>query len=355
MAGVRFEHRRTTGEDMSTHAEPETTPEPIGSLLAEPLRVGDPDVAGPLAVFPVFGPVPRLDYESFATARTKGFRIGELKGGASVNDLQVENPTDRNVLLFEGEEVLGAQQNRTFDVSVLIAAGTSLTVPVSCVEAGRWQGGRHAEAFDPAPQAAYPELRRAKATQARQRVAMGMEARATQSEVWSAVADRADRMGTRSDSGAMHDIYEQRRGRLDELTDAVRLHDGQSGALVAINGRMTVFDFTSRPDAFASLHRPLVQGYALDALDQAGDATVDPPGTDTANGFLLLLSDCHAAHRGRGVGLGEELRFVENGIEGSALAHEGELVQATAFPAAADGAPSTHPRAGRVARPSRRR
>jgi hypothetical protein len=51
---------------------------------------------------------------------------GTLAGGASVNDLLVLNPTDVDVLLYEGEEVLGAQQNRTFDVSVLVPAGISL-------------------------------------------------------------------------------------------------------------------------------------------------------------------------------------------------------------------------------------
>ena len=35
-----------------------------------------------------------------------------------MNDLVVVNPTAVAVLLYEGEEVLGAQQNRTFDVSV---------------------------------------------------------------------------------------------------------------------------------------------------------------------------------------------------------------------------------------------
>jgi hypothetical protein len=59
-----------------------------------------------------------------------------------------------------GEEVLGAQQNRTFDVSVLVAATSALRVPVSCVEAGRWDGGRHDEALALAPQTANPRLRR---------------------------------------------------------------------------------------------------------------------------------------------------------------------------------------------------
>ena len=62
----------------------------------------------------------------------------------------VVNPTDVAVLLYEGEEVLGAQQNRTFDVSVLVPAGASVRVPVSCVEHGRWESARHDEAFRPA-------------------------------------------------------------------------------------------------------------------------------------------------------------------------------------------------------------
>ena len=110
------------------------------------------------------GRAPRAEYLPFAAARAQGFRIGELQAGASVNDLLVENPTDSNVLLYEGEEVLGAQQNRTFDISVLVGAGSKLHVPVSCVEAGRWDGARHAEDFEAAPQTAYPELRRQKAT-----------------------------------------------------------------------------------------------------------------------------------------------------------------------------------------------
>lgn len=127
-------------------ANPTSTPS-LSDHLTEPLRLGDPDVQGPLTVFPVFGPEPRLAYVSFAQGRAAGASIKELQSGASVNDLIVLNPTDVAVLLYEGEEVLGAQQNRTFDVSVLVGPRTQLQVPVSCVEAGRWDGRRGAESF----------------------------------------------------------------------------------------------------------------------------------------------------------------------------------------------------------------
>ena len=68
------------------------------------------------------------------------------RGAASVRALVIENPTDLPLLVYEGEEVLGAQQNRTFDDSVLVASGEKLRVDVSCVEAGRWDGSRRERA-----------------------------------------------------------------------------------------------------------------------------------------------------------------------------------------------------------------
>src|SRR5205085_2747229 len=112
---------------------------------------------------------------SFGQAIGLGVTVKELDTGASVNDLLVLNPADKNVLLYEGEEVLGAQQNRTFDVSILVAAGSRVQVPVSCVEHGRWDGSRHGEGFSPAPQAAYPVLRKMKNQQARAAAAAGGE------------------------------------------------------------------------------------------------------------------------------------------------------------------------------------
>src|SRR4051812_33094284 len=198
----------------------------IHDHLSEPLRLGEPDVHGPLAVFPLFGPEPRLDYASFAQGRGAGVAVKEVEGRASVNDLFVANPTDRAILLYEGEEVLGAQQNRTFDVSVLVAARSQLQVPVSCVEAGRWDGTRHGESFSPAPQMAYPAMRSLKNRAARESVAAGMAPRAMQGEVWDGVANKSARMNVASATGAMHDIYDGRRDRLAEFHGAIELHDG---------------------------------------------------------------------------------------------------------------------------------
>jgi hypothetical protein len=310
----------------------------------------EPTVVGALAVFPLISDVtPAVRYLSFAAAVQAGLTITELPGGASVNDLVVRNPLGTAALLYEGEEVLGAQQNRTFDVSVLVAAGSVLKVPVSCVEAGRWDGSRAAEAFTPAPQTANPQLRRMKSTQARGRIDAGLEGRADQSEVWREVAASAGRHGVQSDTGAMHDVFETRRDQLNAITGAVQVTPGQVGMLAAIGGRFVVLDQVSEPDAFAALHGPLLQGYALDALDVA---TAEPPSVEDAQDFIDLLLGSHT-QQGPAVGLGEGLRFAFGGLAGTALTHDGELVTMTAF--ADEPRPENPAATGRITRPSRRR
>jgi hypothetical protein len=323
----------------------------LSDFLAGPLQVGEPDVHGPLAVFPLLGPPPVAEYVAFADGVARGLVVKEIGGGASVNDLVVLNPTEVDVLLYEGEEVLGAQQNRTFDVSVLVPAGMSLRVPVSCVEHGRWDGARYAEAFVPAPQAAYPSLRAMKNRAARERAAAGLDARADQGAVWDEVAAKSGRLDVESPTGAMHDLYEDRRDSLAGFESGICLRDGQTGAVVAIGGRIAVLDHVSRPDAFATLHGPLVQGYALDALEARTEgASAPPPSSGEARAFVEQIAAARVS-RHDGIGRGIDVRFAGPGASGAGLVAGDELVQLTAF-AETDEAAS--PRT-RIRRPSRRR
>jgi hypothetical protein len=323
----------------------------LSTYLTEFPTVAGPDVSGALAIFPLIGPAPTLEYLSFAQARVLGARVIELEQGASVRDLTIENPGDLPVLLFEGEEVLGAQQNRTFDVSALVAAHSKLQVPVSCVEAGRWHGARHAEDFAPAPQAAYPALRRMKNTQVRSQLEAHAAPRADQQAVWAEVRATSDRRGAASPTGALSDVFEHRRERLDEICSAMSMTRSQTGMLVAIGGRFAVLDRVSQPDVLDSLFAPLVRGYALDALEAPAPAPADPPSVDEARATLERILACRVTEYD-GIGLGRDARVADGAITGAGVLVADELVQLSAFIEDADGATPAM-RRGRINRPSR--
>src|SRR5438105_6220871 len=64
--------------------------------------------------------------------------IDEVSEAGSVPELKVVNRGVLPVLLVDGEELVGAKQNRVLNLTILVAPGTTTVIPVSCVEAGRW-------------------------------------------------------------------------------------------------------------------------------------------------------------------------------------------------------------------------
>jgi hypothetical protein len=65
-------------------------------------------------------------------------RVTEVSAIGGVPELKLINDADRPVLLLDGEELVGAKQNRILNVTVLAGAHSTIVIPVSCVEAGRW-------------------------------------------------------------------------------------------------------------------------------------------------------------------------------------------------------------------------
>src|SRR5258707_852043 len=104
-----------------------------------PFELGDPHAFAGLALIPLFpAHQPRLEYIGLDEAAASGLRVTEIDQGGSVNTLFVDNPLSTNVLLFEGEELVGAKQNRILERTILVPAHTKQPVPVNCVERGRW-------------------------------------------------------------------------------------------------------------------------------------------------------------------------------------------------------------------------
>src|SRR4051794_35805362 len=81
---------------------------------------------------------PRAEYLTLEEALPLGFRVSEVNTEGSVPELLAFNPLDQAVLLYDGEELLGAKQNRILNVTVLTAPHSETRIPVSCVEQGRW-------------------------------------------------------------------------------------------------------------------------------------------------------------------------------------------------------------------------
>src|SRR6266478_9684431 len=95
-----------------------------------------------LTLFPLLRrgvPVQELEYLLLEDGIAEGkVRVTELNAGGSVPELRLENAADLPVLLVDGEELVGAKQNRVLNLTILAPPKHTTVIPVSCVESGRW-------------------------------------------------------------------------------------------------------------------------------------------------------------------------------------------------------------------------
>jgi hypothetical protein len=311
-------------------------------MIQNLVQIGEPVEHRGIVVSPLF---PRRDpiaaYVTLDEATAGGLRIAETSESGSVPELVVENPLAERVLLYDGEELLGAKQNRILNVSVLVEARSSLVIPVSCAEQGRWS--RRSVHFLASSHISHAELRRRKAeTQAARPLARGV----AQGEVWDAVRDKALRMSVESSTGAANDIHRAYEKDLRSLESAFPAQPGQCGALLAIGDGMCL-DVVSRPDAFARLWPKLRAGYLLDALERLD---VKAATREDVESFVQAVGGALQS-RQPSAGLGEDVRLRGERVVGSGLELDGEPIQLSAF-TSGDGGRRAF---GRIARPSTRR
>jgi hypothetical protein len=91
-----------------------------------------------LAMYPLFSVhQTTLDYITLDEAFAKDLiEVAEVSEEGSVPHLKVENKSPEMVLILDGEELVGAKQNRIVNTTILLRGDTSTTIPVSCVERG---------------------------------------------------------------------------------------------------------------------------------------------------------------------------------------------------------------------------
>jgi hypothetical protein len=204
-----------------------------------------------------------------------GIHVTEVSESATVSGLKVVNTLDWAVLLLDGAEIVGAKQNRVFNLTILVPAQTELLVPVSCVEAGRWS--HVSPEFMQSPRAQYSAGRSERVEQVSESLSRLGSRNSDQGLVWDSIEGKRMRMNVESPTRAMADIYERFSGNVEEYVAALPPVPYQSGAVFALNGEIAGMDLFDVGSTLSSLLPKLVRSYALDAIETAAPVTVSMP------------------------------------------------------------------------------
>ena len=293
------------------------------------LTLGDAQWIHNLSVYPLLADEDSLPgYLTLDQAlNDKQARVTEVSEGGHVPELAFENLTDRPILLLDGEELVGAKQNRVLNVTLLVPGGSKLVIPVSCVEMGRWS--HNSPEFSSGGRALYSRARAAKMEQVSSSLRDRGTRHSNQGAIWDDIAFKMNERGESSHTQAMADIYAGAEGKLSDCEQAFTPVARQVGAVFAINGQIAGMELFDAPAALAAYLPKLVKSYALDALDVQREV---PPmvESETIRQFLKQLGAA-TQERYPASGAGEDVRLEGEVITGGALEHVGKLVHLAAF------------------------
>ncbi len=320
------------------------------------LEVANEQSYGGLTVFPLLGADSREpDYLTLDQAIEQGVgRVTEVSEGGSVPELSFVNEGDRPVLLVDGEELVGAKQNRTLNLTILVPAKSSVVIPFTCVERGWWS--YRSDEFRSAGRSHFARARAAKASQVSESLHSRGSRHADQGQVWAAIDEKLECLGTFSPTRAMGAVYEQHQDEIGAYIDPPSTVDGQVWAVFVVSGEVSGVDLFDAPATLVALWPKLVSSYALDALStkaQRRDLPAPPADPEAVGAFLDAVGNAEVG-RFPAIGAGEDLRLRASGVAGGALWFDGRVLHLGAFRVSGSGRGTTT-RRPQMASASRRR
>lgn len=273
-------------------------------------RIGVPINFERLTIFPVISSQPTASTEFItldqglrsgkvtitelgANGRSRRISRRQLSDGAEVNKLALTNNSNKTLVLIAGEMILGGKQDRIVGHDCIIEA-SNIPVPldVFCVEHGRWSGG-----------SAFGQSESADARVARGNTGGGRgvgdgggtgaspsqgstvtvvpmalpnirekaQAKKSQDEVWSAVADTVTVNGARSATSTLNSVYEDKRVNR-KLENYERAFGNKLatrnvvGVVVAVGGKIISADVFASHALFQAYWPKMLKSYALEAV-----------------------------------------------------------------------------------------
>jgi len=287
------------------------------------IQIGKPVSHGSLTVFPLYCAETRLVHYLLSDEAIQAgtVTVSEVSQQGSVPELVVENKGLCRALFLEGEQLVGSKQNRILNTSVLVPTQARLTIPVSCVEHGRWR--RTSDFFTPSKYISPYHLRHGLKSSVTRSLREKQGHRSDQGEVWDEVSKQQNALAVKSGTAALADTYEKYEQNLAEAQKALQYVPGACGLVVALGQQVVTADLFDKPGTCEKVWNRLLSGLVLDALTE-GKAG-GPPEVAQVSQFLHEVRNATWTQT-ETVGAGQEFRAEFDGKVGSALLLDGVLV-----------------------------
>ncbi len=298
-------------------------------MIIQPLSF---QTAGPLGVL------------QFATSDQNSFKfspvdIGIKKGtvqvketseAGSVNSLIVLNTSDFFVFLMDGDILAGAKQNRVLNTSVLLAPQSKTLIPVSCVEAGRWQSV--SSQFSSTDYAAPSKMRKMKSENVSSNLKESRGFDANQGEVWGSVRDYSANFMVSSPTSNYSDVFEATRHEREKTFENIIADPKANGVMFFQDKTIMNVDIFGSLKIYGHYFPKLLRGVSMEMFGKKAskesltEAQAKYDSVEFLDGWSAAEKQRHP-----GVGLGTEHRVVNELYSGMELEYNEHKIHSSIF------------------------
>ena len=264
-------------------------------------------------------------YLSFSEAIAKNqVQISEVNKKGLVTKLSVSNKSSDNIIILNGELIIGSQirQDRIVDNTVLIPGYATVLINTFCGEQYRWSPKLSNKIST--PESLYFSSGRAN------NAADTNTKLSKQCRIWSEISEKISDFNVKSFTNSVDQIYKKKKVNVEEIVNFFTIPSEAVGVVLGINNQLVNIDIFSN-NCMLQIYLPkIIRSIALDSFKKISKKSYLKK--KDVHRFLRQIHQANKQKRKVVEGtLGEELQFNSESVAGSILYHKEQTVHFSAF------------------------
>ena len=264
-------------------------------------------------------------YLSFSEAIAKNqVQISEVNKKGLVTKLSVSNKSSDNIIILNGELIIGTQirQDRIVDSTVLIPGYATVLINTFCGEQYRWSPRLSNKIST--PESLYFSSGRAN------NAADINTKLSKQCRIWSEISEKISDFNVKSFTNSVDQIYKKKKVNVEEIVNFFKIPSEAVGVALGINNQLVNIDIFSN-NCMLQIYLPkIIRSIALDSFKKINKKSYLKK--KEVHRFLRQIHQANKQKRKVVEGtLGEELQFNSESVAGSILYHKEQTAHFSAF------------------------
>ena len=264
-------------------------------------------------------------YLSFSEAIAKNqVQISEVNKKGLVTKLSVSNKSSDNIIILNGELIIGTQirQDRIVDSTVLIPGYATVLINTFCGEQYRWSP-RLSNKISTSESLYFSSGRANNAADINTKLSK-------QCRIWSEISEKISDFNVKSFTNSVDQIYKKKKLNVEEIVNFFKIPSEAVGVALGINNQLVNIDIFSNNYMLQIYLPKIIRSIALDSFKKISKKSYLKK--KEVHRFLRQIHQANKQKRKVVEGtLGEELQFNSESVAGSILYHKEQTVHFSAF------------------------